>query len=174
MQVNLDFSSESDMVAKLRASLALQPIVSALFSNSVLRHGRESGFHGWRSNVYLHVDESRCGSLPFVFSPDFAIESYVDWVLDAPMVVTARAGAYFNCKGGSFRDFIVGRLPALPGALPTLCTSSYMHKTCMLTSPSTARWMQSQVVLSIIARRPGVNVSVTVSTEHVCQVHASQ
>ena len=139
MQVNLDFSSESDMVAKLRASLALQPIVSALFSNSVLRQGRESGFHGWRSKVYVHIDESRCGSLPFVFSPDFGIEAYIQWALDAPMIMTSRAGTYFNCIGGSFRDFIEGRLAALPGVLPTCSTSSCMDKTCMLASPSTAR-----------------------------------
>src|SRR5258708_33804149 len=34
VQANLDFSSEADMVKKLRVSLALQPVATALFASS--------------------------------------------------------------------------------------------------------------------------------------------
>lgn len=42
--------------------------------------------------------------------------SYVDYVLDVPMYFVYRNGTYHNAAGQSFRDFLEGKLPALPGA----------------------------------------------------------
>jgi glutamate--cysteine ligase len=47
-------------------------------------------------------------------------QRYVDWVLDVPMYFVYRDGAYINALGQSFRDFLKGELPALPGEKPTL------------------------------------------------------
>jgi glutamate--cysteine ligase len=58
--------------------------------------------------------------LPFVFEPGFGFEAYVDWVLNVPMYFVYRDGRYLDASGQSFRDFIDGRLPALPGERPTL------------------------------------------------------
>eukprot|EP00892_Ulva_mutabilis_P009074 jgi/Ulvmu1/6539/UM003_0173.1 len=119
-QVNLDFSSEQDMIDKLRISLALQPAVIALFSNTPLRHGRDTGLSGWRSSIYLQIDPDRSGMMPFVFSPDFCFESYIDWALDARMIFTCRGGTYQDCRGDSFRDFINGNLASVPGEYATV------------------------------------------------------
>ncbi|GAB4130297.1 MAG: glutamate--cysteine ligase [Rhodothalassiaceae bacterium] len=120
VQVNLDFGSEADMVEKYRISLALQPLATALFASSPLREGKPTGFLSWRSQVWTDTDPDRTGLLPFVFEDGFGFERYVDYVLDVPMYFVARDGRLHNVAGQSFRDFLEGRLPGLPGALPTL------------------------------------------------------
>jgi glutamate--cysteine ligase len=120
VQVNLDFASEADMVQKSRASLALQPIAVALFANSPFFEGKPSGFLSYRSQVWTDVDPDRCGTLPFVFEDGFGFERYVDWMLDVPMYFVYRDGNYIDVAGQSFRDFLVGKLPGLPGEIPTL------------------------------------------------------
>src|SRR5579859_6311944 len=118
VQVNLDFSSEADMVKKFRTSLALQPVATALFANSPFVEGKPSGFLSYRSNVWTDTDNDRSGMLPFVFENGFGFERYVDYMLDVPMYFVFRDGRYIDAAGQSFRDFMAGRLPALPGELP--------------------------------------------------------
>ena len=120
VQVNLDFSSESDMVHKFRTSLALQPVATALFANSPFTDGRPNGYLSYRSHVWEDTDPDRTGMLPFVFDGDMGFERYTDYMLDVPMYFVYRDGEYINAAGQSFRDFLAGKLPALPGELPTL------------------------------------------------------
>jgi glutamate--cysteine ligase len=120
VQVNLDFSTEADMVKKMRVSLALQPVATALFANSPFVEGRPSGFQSYRSHVWTDLDPDRTGSLPFVFEDGFGFERYVDYVLDVPMYFVYRNGKYIDASGQSFRDFMEARLPALPGELPRM------------------------------------------------------
>jgi glutamate--cysteine ligase len=119
VQVNLDFESEADMVKKFRTSLALQPISTALFADSAFVEGKPSGYLSYRSHVWEDTDPDRCGILPFVFEDGMGFERYVDYMLDVPMYFVYRDGAYIDAAGQSFRDFLDGRLPALPGEIPT-------------------------------------------------------
>ena len=120
VQVNLDFESEADMVRKFRMSLALQPVASALFANSPFTEGKPNGFLSYRSHVWTDVDPDRTGLLPFVFDKGFGFERYVNYMLDVPMYFVYRNGRYIDAAGQSFRDFLKGRLAALPGERPTL------------------------------------------------------
>ena len=120
MQVNLDFSSEADMVQKLRVALALQPVATALFANSPFFEGKPNGHKSWRSRVWRSLDDARTGMLPFVFEEGFGFEAWVDYALDVPMYFVYRDGVYIDALGQSFRDFLEGKLPALPGETPTL------------------------------------------------------
>ncbi len=120
VQVNLDYSSEADMVQKLRVALALQPVATALFASSPFFEGRPNGHRSWRSRIWRGLDDSRTGMLPFAFEPGMGFQRYVDWVLDVPMYFVYRDGRYINALGQSFRDFLKGELPALPGEKPTL------------------------------------------------------
>ena len=120
VQVNLDFASEADMVQKFRVALALQPVATALFANSPFFEGKPNGHKSWRSRVWRDLDADRTGMLPFVFEDGMGFERYVDWVLDVPMYFVYRNGQYINALGQSFRDFLKGQLPALPGETPTL------------------------------------------------------
>jgi glutamate--cysteine ligase len=65
-------------------------------------------------------DPARTGMLPFVFEDGFGYERYVDYMLDVPMYFVYREGRYIDAAGQSFRDFLDGRLPALPGERPRL------------------------------------------------------
>ena len=120
VQVNLDFASEADMVAKFRTSLALQPVATALFANSPFFDGRVNGWQSWRARIWRDLDPARTGMLPFVFEEGMGFERYVDYALDVPMYFVYRDGRYIDALGQSFRDFLDGRLPALPGEKPTL------------------------------------------------------
>ena len=120
VQVNLDFSSEADMVDKFRASLALQPVATALFANSPFVEGRPSGYLSYRSQVWTDTDPDRTGMLPWVFESGMGFERYVDWMLDVPMYFVQREGRMIDAAGQSFRDFLAGKLPALPGEQPRL------------------------------------------------------
>ncbi|MEC9199832.1 MAG: glutamate--cysteine ligase [Pseudomonadota bacterium] len=120
VQVNLDFGSEADMVQKMRVALALQPVATALFANSPFFDGEVNGHKSWRSRVWRDLDSSRTGMLPFVFDEGFGFEAWVQYALDVPMYFVYRDGKYINALGQSFRDFLKGELPALPGEKPTL------------------------------------------------------
>ncbi len=120
VQVNLDFESEADMVKKLRVSLALQPIATAMFANSPFLDGKPNGFSSYRSHIWQHTDNDRTGMLPFAFEDGMGFERYVDYVLDVPMYFVLRNGKYINCAGESFREFLKGNLPQLPGEKPVM------------------------------------------------------
>jgi glutamate--cysteine ligase len=120
VQVNLDFGSEADMVQKLRVALALQPVATALFANSPFLDGKVNGHKSWRSRVWRDLDADRTGMLPFVFEEGFGFERWVEYALDVPMYFVYRDGQYINALGQSFRDFLQGKLPALPDETPTL------------------------------------------------------
>lgn len=120
VQVNLDYVSEADMVKKFRVSLALQPIATALFADSPFTEGKPNGYLSYRSHIWTDTDPDRTGMLDFVFEDGFGYERYVDYILDVPMYFSYRDGIYHDASGQSFRDFMDGKLPVLPGALPTL------------------------------------------------------
>ncbi len=120
VQVNLDFGSEADMVQKLRVAIALQPVATALFANSPFLDGQPNGHKSWRSRVWRDLDAARTGMVPFVFEEGFGFERWVDYALDVPMYFVYRDGQYIDALGQSFRDFLRGALPALPGEIPTL------------------------------------------------------
>jgi glutamate--cysteine ligase len=119
VQTNLDFGSEADMVKKFRVSLALQPIATALFANSPFAEGRLNGFLSYRGHIWTDTDPDRTGMLPWVFEPGMGFERYAEYALDVPMYFVYRAGQYIDASGQSFRAFMDGKLPALPGERPT-------------------------------------------------------
>ncbi|MFL6765080.1 MAG: glutamate--cysteine ligase [Sphingomicrobium sp.] len=120
IQVNLDYSSEPDMVKKFRVGLALQPVATALFANSPFTEGRLNGFKSFRSHIWEDTDPDRTGMLPFVFDEGFGYERYCDYALHVPMYFVYRDGKYVDVAGESFPAFIEGKLPQLPGEKPTL------------------------------------------------------
>jgi glutamate--cysteine ligase len=120
VQVNLDYDSEQDMVKKLRVSMALQPLATALFANSPFSEGKLNGFLTYRAHVWTDTDPDRTGIPPFVFEDGMGYERWVDYALDTPMYFVYRDGSYIDVAGQSFRAFLDGQLPGLPGEKPTL------------------------------------------------------
>jgi glutamate--cysteine ligase len=120
VQTNLDFSSEADMVKKLRVSLALQPLATALFANSPFTDGKPNGFLSFRSEIWRSTDNDRAGMLPFAFEPGMGFERWVDYALDVPMYFVKHGDEYVDVAGQSFRDLLAGKLPGMPGARATI------------------------------------------------------
>ncbi|WP_037085445.1 glutamate--cysteine ligase [Neorhizobium vignae] len=110
IQVNLDFSSEADMAAKMRVSMKLQSIATALFASSPFTEGKPNGLVSWRGDIWRDTDNRRSGVLPFVFKPDFGFADYVEWALDVPMYFVVRDGKYHDCTHVTFRQFMNGAL----------------------------------------------------------------
>ena len=110
VQVNLDYSSEADMVRKLRVALLLQPLATALFANSPFTEGRPNGFLSYRAQVWTDTDNQRSGIPAVVFEEGFGFERYVEWLLDVPMYFVHRDGEYVDLAGQSFRAFMAGHL----------------------------------------------------------------
>jgi len=120
VQVNLDFATEADMVRKLRVSLALQPLATALFASSPFLERKLNGFQSMRSEIWRDTDNARSGMLAFAFDEGMSYEGYVDWALDVPMYFVKRGDTYHDVAGASFRDLLAGRLPQLPGEHATM------------------------------------------------------
>ncbi|HEX9648721.1 MAG TPA: glutamate--cysteine ligase [Alphaproteobacteria bacterium] len=141
VQANLDFESEADMVRKFRVSLALQPLAIALFANSPFTDGKPNGWLSYRAHVWSDTDPARCGIPGFVFEPGMGFEAYTDFALDVPMYFVRRAGRYIDAAGQSFRDFLAGRLPALPGERPSL-SDWEDHLTTIFTDVRLKRYLE--------------------------------
>jgi glutamate--cysteine ligase len=120
VQVNLDYSSEADMARKLRVSLALQPVATALFANSPFIEGRPSGFLSSRARVWTDTDPDRSGMPAAMFAEDFGFERYVEWLLDVPMYFILRGDRYHDVAGASFREFMRKGQNSLPGGVATI------------------------------------------------------
>jgi glutamate--cysteine ligase len=118
VQTNHDFSSEQDMVRKMRVALALQPVATALFANSPFTEGKPNGFLSFRSEIWRDTDNARSGMLPWVFEPGMGFERYVDYALDVPMYFIKRGDRYIDVSGKSFRDHLAGKL--VPGERATI------------------------------------------------------
>jgi len=120
VQTNLDFASEADMVKKLRVSIALQPVATALFANSPFTDGRPNGFLSFRAEIWRDTDWERTGMLPWAFEDGMGFERWVDYALDVPMYFVKHGDAYVDVAGQSFRDLLAGKLRSMPGVRATI------------------------------------------------------
>ncbi len=121
VQVNLDFSSEEDMRRKLRVSLLLQPLATALFANSPFTEGKPNGFLSYRAHVWTDTDNQRSSIPKVMFEDGFGFERYAEWLIETvPMYFVYRNGGYIDVAGESFTAYMAGRIPALAGVTATM------------------------------------------------------
>jgi glutamate--cysteine ligase len=120
VQTNLDFSSEADMVRKLRVSLALQPVATAMFANSPFTEGKPNGFLSFRSEIWRDTDADRAGMLPWAFESGMGFERWVDYALDVPMYFIKHGERYVDVAGQSFRDLMAGKVAGMRGVRATI------------------------------------------------------
>ncbi len=121
VQVNLDFASEQDMRRKLRTSLLLQPLATALFANSPFTEGKPNGFLSCRAHAWTDTDNQRAGIPAVMFEDGFGFERYATWLIEqVPMYFVYRDGRYIDVAGQSFAAYMAGRVPELAGIVATL------------------------------------------------------
>jgi glutamate--cysteine ligase len=106
VQTNIDFSDERDAMDKMRVSMALSPLFTAMFANSSISEGRLNGYMSYRQHIWTDTDRDRCGLLPFVFSRDAGFEDYVDWALGVPMYFIRREDRFIDLTGMPFREYM--------------------------------------------------------------------
>lgn len=108
VQVNLDYFSEDDAIAKLRLGMILAPIVSAMFANSPVRGGHHTGYKTFRAKSWLYTDNDRCGFISEkLFDPyyTFTFDDYVDALLDLPMIFVVRDSKPYRMSS-TFREYL--------------------------------------------------------------------
>ncbi len=106
VQANLDFTDEADAMDKLRVSLSLSSLVTALFAASPIVDGKITDFQSYRARAWLNTDPDRCGLLPFAFAKQASFRDYVEWALDVPMFFIYRSGEYRSLDQVTFRQFL--------------------------------------------------------------------
>jgi glutamate--cysteine ligase len=117
VQVTIDVSSHEDAARKVPVAIALSPLVLAMFANSPMAGGEDTGWASWRAHCWQHTDPARTGLMTDVFGHGFSYERYLDWLLDVPMLLVRDEGTYKPAHGRPFRDFVArginGRFPTL-------------------------------------------------------------
>lgn len=106
IQCCIDFESEEDAMRKFKIANKLVPFMTAMFANSPVRGGVETGYKSFRALSWLNTDNDRCG---FVGQIDnhFSFEEYVDYVLDSPMIFLNRDSGAIPVNGKiTFNQFI--------------------------------------------------------------------
>ncbi len=106
IQCCIDFESEEDAMKKFRIANKLVPFMTAMFANSPIRGGVETGYKSFRALSWLNTDNDRCG---FVGQIDdrFSFEEYIDYVLDSPMIFINRESGAIPLNGKiNFAEFL--------------------------------------------------------------------
>jgi glutamate--cysteine ligase len=107
VQTNLDYGDESDLTKKFLVANRLAPVVTAVFANSPFEEGRPSGYKSTRYAAWLRTDPARSGIARPALADDFTPESFVDYVLDVPMIFAQRDGRYTDAPSGmTFGSFL--------------------------------------------------------------------
>ena len=103
-QASFDFADEADAAAKVRLAILLGPLTTAMFANSPIRQGVDSGYASFRGHVWTQTDPRRTGFPEAAASFSFA--RWVDYLLDVPMMFRKRRGAWEPAHGMTFRAWL--------------------------------------------------------------------
>lgn len=106
IQGTFDFQDEEDAMRKFKTANKLVPFVTAMFANSPIRGGVETGYKTFRALSWLNTDNDRCGFCGKM-ADDFSFEKYVDNVLKSPIIFINRNGMPIEIKGKiNFEEFL--------------------------------------------------------------------
>ena len=110
IQINYDFTSESNFEKIFRLGNYLTPLIIALYSNSPFESEKPVGYFSYRNKIWQNT--SRGGIMPLAFEKvDF--EKYFDYVIEYPILFAIRDKEYIQPNGQKFKDFILGNFKNL-------------------------------------------------------------
>ena len=117
IQVGIDFKSEEDAMRKFRLANLLMPFSTAMFANSKIRGGVDTGYKSFRALAWLNTDNERCG-FATDFNKNMCFKDYVGQVLDAPMIFINKEGKNYSINGRlTFKQYME---KGFEGFYPTL------------------------------------------------------
>jgi glutamate--cysteine ligase len=108
IQANFDYTDEADATDLMRTALLISPIVSAIFANSPIRDGTDTGMQSYRGYIWTKTDPDRTGWPDFMYREDWGFGDYLDYILDIPMFFIQRNGRLIPKTGQTFRDYLDG------------------------------------------------------------------
>ena len=98
IQVGMDFKSEEDAMQKFRLANLIIPFSTAMYANSRIRGGVDTGYKSFRALAWLNTDNERCG-FATKFNHNMGFKDYVDTLLDVPMIFINRDNKYISVNG---------------------------------------------------------------------------
>jgi glutamate--cysteine ligase len=105
VQVNYDYADEVDCARKVQAVARIAPLVTAMFANSPLRQGRDTGFQSYRAHIWTQTDPDRCG-IPQWLVDGYSHARWLDYLLQVPMMFVRIDGQHLPANGRSFGDYM--------------------------------------------------------------------
>lgn len=106
IQCCIDFKSEEDAMRKFKLANKLSPFMTAMFSNSPIRGGVDTGYKSFRALSWLNTDNDRCGFVGKI-SEEFSFDDYIDCVLKTPMIFIQRNGQPITINGDiTFEEYL--------------------------------------------------------------------
>lgn len=106
IQVGIDYKSEEDAMKKFRIANVMMPFVTAMYANSRIRGGVDTGYKSFRALAWLNTDNERCG-FATKFQDGMCFKDYVEILLDTPMIFINRENRTLNVNGRlTFRQFM--------------------------------------------------------------------
>ena len=106
IQVGVDYSSEEDAMNKLRIASIISPFMTAMFANSLIRGGVDTGYKSFRALAWLNTDNERCG-FPTDLTRENDFTNYINNVIESPMIFITRNNKIINIDGKiTFKQFL--------------------------------------------------------------------
>ena len=106
IQVGIDYKSEEDAIKKFNLANLMMPFVTAMFANSKIRGGVDTGYKSFRALAWLNTDNERCG-FATKFNGGMCFRDYVNKLLDTPMIFINRGNRTVSLNGRlTFKQFM--------------------------------------------------------------------
>ena len=106
IQVGIDYKNEQDAMRKFNLANKISPFTTAMYANSNIRGGVDTGYKSFRALAWLNTDNERCG-FATKFKENMQFEDYVKTVLNVPVIYIVRNNQYININGSiNFKQFI--------------------------------------------------------------------
>lgn len=108
IQACFDFESEQDAMRKFKIANKLSPFMTAMFANSPIRGGVDTGYKSFRALSWLNTDNERCG-FAYKLKNDFSFDEYIDYVMETPVIFINRENLPIEINGKmTFKEFMLG------------------------------------------------------------------
>ncbi len=104
VQANFDFSDEADCARMVKLCSRIAPLTTAMFANSPISEGKETGYQSYRGHIWTRTDPARTG-FPRALREDYTHEAWVDYLFDVPMMFFHDGTRYRPAHGKTFREF---------------------------------------------------------------------
>jgi len=95
LQVNLDYKDERDYIKKIRVAYFLSSFIYMFFDNGPFFEKRIFKGGSVRSLIWENCDNDRCGLIKGIFDENLSYNTYAEYVLNTPAIITKKGEDLF-------------------------------------------------------------------------------